>query len=130
MHSRDYKDLIVWQKSVELVVLIYQLTEHFPKSELFGLTDQMRRCGVSIPSNIAEGSKRGTQKDFLHFLRIAYGSASELETQIEIARRLQRADNAQFSKPSDLLYEIVRMLHSLIAKLAENCKLKTHVRPS
>ena len=116
MKIQNFTDLDAWKHAHKLFILIYKLTKEFPKSELFGLTDQMRRCGVSIPSNIAEGSKRGTQKDFLHFLRIAYGSASELETQIEIARRLQMASNTQVSKPSDLLYEFVRMLHSLIAK--------------
>lgn len=74
MGSRNYKDFIVWQKSVELVVAVYELTEQFPKTELFGSTSQMKRCASSIPTNLAEGSKRRTSKDFLHFINIAYGS--------------------------------------------------------
>ena len=83
-----YKDLIVWQKAMEFVVEIYKITKLFPKTELYGLTSQIRRCSISIPSNIAEGRYRGTKKDYLNFLRIAYGSGAELETQIEIAERL------------------------------------------
>ena len=76
----SYKDLIVWQKSMEIVVLIYKLTEQFPTNEIYGLTSQIRRCSVSVPSNIAEGSRRGGQKDYRHFLTIAFGSGAELET--------------------------------------------------
>ena len=83
-----YRDLIVWQKSMDLVVEIYKLTKNFPKSEIYGLTSQMKRCAVSIPSNIAEGRRRGSRKDYRHFLIIAYGSGAELETQIEIVKRL------------------------------------------
>jgi len=75
---KSYKDLVVWQKSMNLVVDIYKITENFPREEVFGLTSQMRRCAISIPSNIAEGRGRGTRKDFAQFLRIALGSADEL----------------------------------------------------
>ena len=88
MSINSHKDLIVWQKSIKLCKSIYKLTDKFPKEETFGLTSQMRRCAVSIPSNIADGRNRGTRKDFSQFLRIALGSASELETQIEISREL------------------------------------------
>ncbi|MBU1987391.1 four helix bundle protein [Patescibacteria group bacterium] len=70
----SYKDLIVWQKAMSLVVTIYELTKQFPKSELYGLTSQMRHCSVSIPSNIAEGKRRGSRKDYRQFLIIAYSS--------------------------------------------------------
>ena len=84
----SYRELIVWQKSIELVVAVYNLTAKFPKEEAYGLTSQMRRSAVSIPSNIAEGRSRGTKKDFTQFLRISYGSGAELETQIIIAKKL------------------------------------------
>ena len=90
MQIQSYRDLIVWQKAVELSVAVYGLTEHYPKEEIYGLISQMRRASVSIASNIAEGRYRGTRKDFCQFLRIAFGSGAELETQIEISKRLPK----------------------------------------
>lgn len=110
-----YKNLVVWQKSMDLVVAIYELTENFPKSEIYGLTSQMRRCVVSIPSNIAEGSKRRTQKDFRQFLIISYSSGSELETQIEIVKRLPFSKDLNFQKIDNLLNEIMRMLNKMLS---------------
>ena len=78
----------MWKRSMELVLAVYVLTENFPRTEIYGLTSQMRRCAVSIPSNIAEGRSRGTRRDYLQFLRISLGSAAELETQIEISKQL------------------------------------------
>src|SRR3989344_5311138 len=83
----SYKELIVWQKSVELVEHIYHLTKKFPKEEVYGLVSQMRRASVSIPSNIAEGRLRRSKKDFIQFLQIAFGSGAELETQIIISKK-------------------------------------------
>lgn len=77
---QSYRDLKIWQKSVELATQVYALTESFPSSEIYGIISQMRRAAISIPSNIAEGSRRGTKKDYCHFLLIAFGSGSELET--------------------------------------------------
>lgn len=108
-----YKDLIVWQKAMELVVAVYQLTESLPKNEIYGLTSQMRRCSISIPSNIAEGRRRGSRKDYRQFLIIAYGSGAELETQIEILKRLPFGKNLDFSKVDSLLDEIMRMLNKM-----------------
>ena len=85
----DHKDLEVWKKSMDLVESIYTLTQRFPEAEKFGLTSQMRRSAVSIPSNIAEGAARKGDKEFLHFLYISLGSLSELETQYLIATRLE-----------------------------------------
>ena len=82
MYIESFKDLIVWQKSMSLVKEVYVITSNFPKSEIYGLTSQMRRAAVSIPSNIAEGKKRKTKNDYVQFLRIANGSAAELETQL------------------------------------------------
>lgn len=110
-----FRRLIVWQKSMTLAEQVYKLARELPRDELYGLISQLRRCAVSIPSNIAEGSKRGTKKDFGQFLRIASGSAAELETQLELSRTL-------YGKPisSDVfaqLSEVQKMLESLIRKL-------------
>ena len=116
IHS--YKELVVWQKSVEPVTKMYELTEDYPKSELYGLISQMRRAAVSIPSNIAEGRRRGTRKDFRHFLLLAYGSGAELETQIEISKRLPFGNGLNFSQVEALLGEVMRMLNAMINKLS------------
>lgn len=115
IHS--YKELIVWQKSIQLVVEIYELTEDFPKEEIYGLTSQIRRAAVSIPSNIAEGRFRGTRKDFLQFLRIAYASGAEVETQLEIAKKLSKTKLLNYNKVDDLLVEVMKMLNVMINKL-------------
>src|SRR3989338_9434733 len=109
IHS--YKNLLVWQRSMDLVVAIYGLTKKFPKEEIYGLTSQMRRASVSIPSNIAEGRFRGTRKDYLQFLRIAYSSGAEHETQVEIAKRLPKTKNLSYSNVDNLLLEVMKMLN-------------------
>ena len=114
---RSYRDLIVWKKSIELVVAIYALTDQLPKSEIYGLSAQMRRAAVSIPSNIAEGRRRGSRKDYRHFLLNSFGSGSELETQIEIARRLPLGQHLNYTTVDTLLNEIMRMLNRMIANL-------------
>lgn len=116
MALQGHKDLIVWQKSMDLVVAVYELTKDFPSSEIYGLTSQMRRCAVSIPSNIAEGSKRKTKNDFLQFLAIAFGSGAELETQLEITRRLKYGKPELIAKIENLLQEIMKMLSVLSRK--------------
>lgn len=113
----SYRDLVVWKKSIELVVEVYKLTDCFPREEIFGISSQMRRCSVSIPSNISEGSYRGTRKDFSHFLRIAYGSGAELETQIEVSKRLPKMKSLDYSKADILLSEVMKMLNKLIKSL-------------
>ncbi|MEK9181384.1 MAG: four helix bundle protein [Patescibacteria group bacterium] len=113
----SYKDLTVWKKSMELVVMVYEFTALFPKTELYGLISQMRRCSVSIPSNISEGSRRGSRKDFRQFLLVAYGSGAELETQIEIVRRLPWGKDLNFIKVNALLSEVMKMLNKFIASL-------------
>ncbi len=97
MAINSYQDLIVWKKSIELVIELYTLTEKFPKEEIYGLTSQMRRAAVSIPSNIAEGRLRGTRKDFRHFLLNSFGSGGELETQLIIAQRLPKTKNLDYT---------------------------------
>ena len=113
----SYKQLIVWQKSIELVVAVYELTDLYPREEIYGLTSQMRRCVVSIPSNIAEGRFRGTRKDYAQFLRIAYSSGAELETQVEISKRLVKTKDLDYEKVDLLLQEVMKMLNSIIKKL-------------
>lgn len=114
---KSYKDLIVWQKSVDLSVVIYKITESFPRSDLYGLTSQIRRCGVSIPSNIAEGQRRGHKAEYVQFLRIAFGSGAELETQILIASKIGYLDQKKFNQINELLQEVMKMLNKLIAVL-------------
>ena len=111
----DYRELTVWQKSVELVVCVYQYTRDLPKEEIYGLVSQMRRAAVSIPSNIAEGSRR-RGNDLRHFVVIAYGSASELETQLEVSRRLEYGEAARRGKAELLLGEVLRMLNKMTSK--------------
>lgn len=115
IHS--YRDLIVWQKSMSLVVKIYELTEKFPKSEIYGLTSQIRRAAVSVPSNISEGRRRSSRKDFRNFLVIAYGSGSELETQIEIAKRLKFVTDSDCGEVDGLLSKVMRMLNKMLSGL-------------
>lgn len=112
--NSGYKDLIVWQKSIKLVVLVYEFTKALPTSEAYGLVSQMRRCAVSIPSNIAEGSKRKTKKDFQQFLSIASGSGAELETQLVISEQLGLGNMGKIPEIRVLLDEILRMLYSLL----------------
>lgn len=113
----SYKDLIVWQRSMELVTEIYSLTQKFPKEELYGISSQMKRCAISIPSNIAEGRRRDGKKEFRRFLIIAYGSGAELETQIEISKRLNLVNLEKFEKSDKLLLETMKMLNKLISTL-------------
>ena len=114
---KSHKDLVVWQKSVQLSILVYKLTDDFPAREVYSLASQMRRAVVSIPSNIAEGKSRGTRKDFSHFLHMAYGSASELETQLLIAKQLNFCGDTKFDGANSLLIEVSKMLRVMIGKL-------------
>jgi len=116
MKIQSYKDLIVWQKSVDLVAEIYQLTKLFPRSELYGLASQMQRAAVAIPSNIAEGFRRKGRKEYIQFICIAIGSAGELETQLIIAQKIYSEPN--YGKADLLLQEVIKMLFSLKSKLS------------
>jgi len=113
----SYKNLTVWQKSMDLVTEIYNLTEKFPKSETYGLAAQMQRSVIAIPSNIAEGQKRNYSKEFLQFLYISYGSGAELETQLEICKRVPKLKNLEYNKAGQLLNEVMKMLNVLISSL-------------
>lgn len=110
----SFKDLLVWQKAASLAVLVYSITENFPNSELYGLTNQIRRSAVSISSNIAEGFKRNHKKEKLQFYNIAYGSVAELESQIEISLKLNFLKVEEYKKITDVVIEISKMIDGLI----------------
>lgn len=115
MPTQSFKDLIVWQKSMNLARTTYTYTDQFPKTEIYGLTNQMRRAAVSIPSNIAEGSRRKNVKEYIQFLRISYGSAAELETQLILAKDLfSLKDTVELDK---LLEEVCKMLNTMLQRL-------------
>ena len=116
MDMKSYKELIVWQKSVEFCTFIYKITETFSKFELYGLTSQIRRFAVSIPSNIAEGHSRG-HKGYIQFLKIAFGSGAELETQLRIALQIKFLNTDNFEELNSKLEEIMKMLNKLISSL-------------
>jgi four helix bundle protein len=122
---KTFRDLIVWQKSMALVTEIYKLSKGFPKDEAYGLTSQLRRCAISIPSNIAEGYGRNSTNEYLHFLRIATGSLYELQTQIEISMNLNYLKRSNFDELYESSREIERMLSSLIGKLGSGA-VHTH----
>ena len=113
----DFRDLIVWQKSMELVKMVYHLSKGFPKEEVFALTSQIRRAAVSVPSNIAEGYGR-SRNDYLHFLRISRGSKNEVETQLQICLMLEYVKREELASAFALCEEIGRMLNSLITSLS------------
>ena len=113
MKSSDYRQLKVWQKAMDLTVEIYNLVKRLPREETYALSDQMRRAVVSIPSNIAKGQGRNSDKEFINFLSIARGSLWELETQIEICERLHYIDSELASKVYSLTTEVSKMLNSL-----------------
>lgn len=114
---KSHKELIVWQKSMELAEEIYKITAQLPKSETYGLSSQMQRAVVAIPSNIAEGAKRGHKLEYIQFLSIANGSAAELETQLLLAKKLYSNKAIDFQKAIILTDEILKMLFSLISYL-------------
>ena len=113
----NYKKLEVWDKGQELVVSVYQLTRKLPKDERFGLVSQMRRCAVSIPSNIAEGKMRSSDTEFRRFLLIALGSGAELETQIDLSKKLFGLKSRDTANVEILLEEVMKMLNTFIKKL-------------
>lgn len=115
-----FKDLKVWQKAIELVTEVYSITNSLPAEEKYGISSQIRRCSVSIPSNIAEGAGRTTNKDFSHFLDIAKGSSFELETQLIISTNLGYLDKSLFNNFNTKLNEVQRMITGLQKSLSNN----------
>jgi four helix bundle protein len=111
------RELKIWQKAMDLTVEVYKATADFPKTEVYGITSQIRRCAVSVPSNIAEGAARNTDAEFNHFLGISNGSSFELMTQIELARRLEFIDQGTSDKILSDLDEIQKMTRVLASKI-------------
>ncbi|MGA7501516.1 MAG: four helix bundle protein [Isosphaeraceae bacterium] len=120
MSVRHYQELIVWQKAMDLVLLVYGATSGFPQKEVFGLTNQLRRAAVSIPSNIAEGQGRKTTRDFVHYLSISNGSLQELETQVILASRLNYIDEVQQTEILDRSAEVGRLINGLKKSLTKD----------
>ena len=116
--AQSFRDLEVWQMARQLAGLLYRLTQKFPREEVYGLTGQLRRAGVSIASNIAEGSGRGTRTDYRSFLRMARGSALEVQTQLVIARDIGFGDPGQIAEAEKLAERISKMLWAIIQKLS------------
>ena len=114
---QNYKDLLVWKQAMNLALEIYEVVKLFPKSEIYGLTSQMRRAAVSIPSNIAEGQARGSEKEFKLFLNIAKGSLAELETQVFLAERLEYISKGQKEKIINPIQTTGKLLNGLIRSL-------------
>ncbi|TSC76158.1 MAG: S23 ribosomal protein [Parcubacteria group bacterium Gr01-1014_33] len=113
----NHKNLLIWQRSFKLTAQIYKLTAQYPRSELYGLVSQTRRCAVSIPANIAEGFTRKSRKEFIQFLFIALGSGAEMETHLLIAEELGYMKSDEICPILKELEEIMRMINSLIKKL-------------
>ncbi len=114
---KSFRDLFIWQKSMNLVTVIYEVSSKFPSQEMYGLTSQIRRCAISIPSNIAEGYGRNSTGDYKRFLQIAVGSLFEFQTQIEIAFNLHYLSKEVFDDLLRMCNDLDKMLYSLIQKL-------------
>jgi four helix bundle protein len=114
--ARSFRDLVVWQRSIQLAASVYRLTGIFPKEEMYGLSSQIRRSAVSVPSNIAEGQGRLSTGEFRQFLGIARGSNFELQTQLEIARTLKFGDSEQIHEAEGLSHEVGKMIHAILEK--------------
>jgi four helix bundle protein len=120
---KSYKDLLIWKKGIEISKLVYSLVNTFPKEELYGLTSQIKRSTISIPSNIAEGFGRNSTKSYVNFLKIARGSLFELETQLIIAETQNLFQDIElYSSIMNLILEEAKMINSYISKLEQNTK--------
>jgi len=123
---RSYRELIAWQKAVDLVTEIYSITKEFPRDEIYGLTSQLRRSAVSVPSNIAEGQGRATKGEFIQFLGHARGSLFELETQIAIAEQLGYITRETESQVALRITEVARILNGLLTSLGISSRKTIH----
>lgn len=115
---KDFKDLIVWQKAMELAAETYLIVKKLPKEELFALSDQIRRAAISIPSNIAEGQGRNSTKEFIHFLAIAKGSKAELETQLLLCVKVNYLNSSEIGTAINLVQEVGKMINAIQKSLA------------
>ena len=114
---KSYKDLEVWKKSITLAQSIYEITANFPEKEIYSLTNQLRRAGVSVPSNIAEGQARQHTKEFIHFLHQSLGSLAEIETQFIIAKRIGYLTTEKLEDVQNRVFEIQKMIYGIVSKL-------------
>lgn len=117
---KNFKELIIWQKGIEVVKKSYELSMQFPSAEKYGMVSQMTRSAVSIPANIAEGSSRNSDKDYSRFLQLSLGSAFELQTYLLIAREMKWAKTEEIAMVETILEEEIKMIHSFIKKLSAN----------
>jgi four helix bundle protein len=122
---QSFRELTVWKKSMEMATAVYRLTQAFPREEIYGLSSQLRRAAISIPSNIAEGQGRSGVAEYRHFLWIARGSNSELQTQLEIAKSLEMGNSALLKECESLSQEVGKMLFALLAKLKPKARATT-----
>jgi four helix bundle protein len=120
--AQSFRDLQVWQKSMQLTVAVYRLSRKFPREEIYGLTSQIRRAAVSVPSNIAEGQGRLNPNEFRQFLGIARGAICEIQTQLEIARLLQFGDPELLSETEQLSHEVGKMIFSFLESLKDQIR--------
>lgn len=120
--ARSFRELVVWQRAMQLTVAVYRLTQGFPREEIYGLTSQIRRAAVSVPSNIAEGHGRLSGGEFRQFLGIARGSNFELQTQLEIARALQLGEPELINEAEGLSHEVGKMIYSLLETVDDQIK--------
>lgn len=121
MGVRSYRDLIVWRKGTELATEVYRVAKKFPPSERFGLTSQIQRAAVSVPSNIAEGQARQHSGEFRHFLHQALGSLAEVDTQLYLAQELGYLKRSEAQRTVSLIVELQKMMHTLVGRLPSGC---------
>lgn len=126
MNVKSYKDLTIWNKGIDLVKLIYEITEKFPRKEMFGITNQMRRSALSIPSNIAEGQARNYTSEFIQFLHQSLGSLAELETQTIVSCEIGFINNQEKEKVTEKIFEIQKMAYGLLKALVHDEKISRH----
>jgi len=117
---KNFKELIIWKKGIELVKAVYVLSKNFPSEEKFGMISQLTRAAVSIPANIAEGSSRNSEKDYARFMQIALGSAFEVQTYLVLAKEMNWITHEKIQAIELLLEEEIKMIHSFIRKLGGN----------
>ena len=117
--AKSYRELVVWQKAIQLTVLVYQISKAFPREEIYGLTSQIRRASVSVASNIAEGYGRGSRGEYKLFLGMARGSNCEVQTQLTIARELGYGDSELQDDAENLVEQVSKMLHAILEKLKQ-----------
>jgi four helix bundle protein len=127
--SKSFRELEVWNKAIDLSILVYGFTAELPKQEIYGLTSQMRRASVSVASNIAEGSARGTRRDFRQFVKLAEGGNCELQTQLTISMRLQLGDLQKAKDAEALSLQVGRMLSGLSTYLAREIHANRSIPP-